>query len=1079
MNLFDTIDDELDLEEFSDRELNRYFDLGCLQSMMTENDPYACKDDNVIDVLSTKLLSTDVILSQELSQLSTDSEQTHMKRSLSTPSHSQSPPVKRQMIDQDVSTTCKQDDLPEFIRLTYPHFQRWILDYNDIVQVLGLSDLQQLLFVQYQTEMYDIKKLIYDLHSKCGVGTLLNNETNLFVDVKIDRSVWLREILESMHDQRRTTVSIVSTDSDSCQQFVRQKIEAAEQEMNRYQDQRRTIEHAHKDSLTSSMIETIRTYLVTHGFRRLHWKRDLKVDLVHNEYRTIILERCFRASNPTREQIDRFKRLCEAKYDVERARRDLIDLKQRVFNQKLPTSIESIDNEQDQSFMPMYINEYERCLQIHKLDTMIGMIRRSEEFYSDKYQQFERLHRQLNETTMSNLLMSIIDEILLQIRDKLRRIYEYRTKQYLWHSHDDQRCTTLQPSMIISARHRFNVDQLKLLTRGPSYIPPCQLLTKIQSASLSMNDYLKQQYAPMKHRLAHIFAKHKLSIAGTLTISQRLHEKFNQLFSVMNVPSEMHQRSTYELSLVDDIRRLLDEDRLVLRRTADNFNQFYLGDAYEFDSQCEQYLENMTFVRCMMEIDHESADSTIRSEVNETVDDINRTIKALQTNSIITTDVANRLTVDMDKVDYPILYFLPDISTLVQDMTMSVSPRFASDQGPTMKLAQYLQSVLRPLVDSVLQSKTFHSPLEFIEKLDYYGHRSNHFKASTLFCCLSIRNFHQLVTHSIMIDVVECFIRDNSVTNRLGNHSLSTIETFLRMFLTNNHFRYKNKVFTFVKGSPASMPLSSTLSNIYVHEWQELIERELRLRDELSGRIDDQMFFTWNGSRDELDNYLKKLQEKQPTVEFDYKINGKLSYFGAWIENRQGQLYTRTDTNSSGQRYTLPYVRGHTKREHADWYRSALNRAVCYCSSVHDFHRERIRLELSLLTAGYSLMFVESHVEHFLGHFQGKTVRYSNDSNVYHSFRLQWLEMTKRKFTDTTHYRMMDHHGRIFRFDYFYELGNRTEFNRYFIELCSTYLEKQRALSKDKFLVLLSTQQRSSLNALLGRYRWFESMKHS
>ena len=72
------------------------------------------------------------------------------------------------------------------------------------------------------------------------------------------------------------------------------------------------------------------------------------------------------------------------------------------------------------------------------------------------------------------------------------------------------------------------------------------------------------------------------------------------------------------------------------------------------------------------------------------------------------------------------------------------------------------------------------------------------------------------------------------------------------------------------------------------------------------------------------------------------------------------------------QPYTLPYVVGHSKVNHSDWIRTALVQAICYCSAVEDFNRERIYIELTCLTNGYSTRFVDSRISHFYDYFQDK-----------------------------------------------------------------------------------------------------------
>ncbi|CAF1563519.1 unnamed protein product, partial [Adineta ricciae] len=111
----------------------------------------------------------------------------------------------------------------------------------------------------------------------------------------------------------------------------------------------------------------------------------------------------------------------------------------------------------------------------------------------------------------------------------------------------------------------------------------------------------------------------------------------------------------------------------------------------------------------------------------------------------------------------------------------------------------------------------------------------------------------------------------------------------------------------------------------------------------------------------------------------------------AHIENQNGTLYSRVYYESTIQRYTLPYVIGHAKVVHSHWFRSALIRAVCYCTSVEDFQQERTYLELTLLINGYSLLFVETHVKHFFNHFHAQTLRFSRSQSAYDNFRQQWF----------------------------------------------------------------------------------------
>jgi hypothetical protein len=93
-----------------------------------------------------------------------------------------------------------------------------------------------------------------------------------------------------------------------------------------------------------------------------------------------------------------------------------------------------------------------------------------------------------------------------------------------------------------------------------------------------------------------------------------------------------------------------------------------------------------------------------------------------------------------------------------------------------------------------------------------------------------------MITHKSLIDTVTYFLQENLATNKLAQVSISTIENLLQLFLYNNMFRYENKIYSIEKGGPQSIPLSSTLSNIYLFEWQKAIIREVEKKDDLFGR---------------------------------------------------------------------------------------------------------------------------------------------------------------------------------------------------------------------------------------------------
>ncbi len=213
------------------------------------------------------------------------------------------------------------------------------------------------------------------------------------------------------------------------------------------------------------------------------------------------------------------------------------------------------------------------------------------------------------------------------------------------------------------------------------------------------------------------------------------------------------------------------------------------------------------------------------------------------------------------------------------------------------------------------------------------------------------------------------------------------------------------------------------------------------------------------------------MQKQQTNVHFQLSIGPNVVFFNAYIANQDGQLYTRVYHDPSIQSHTLPYVVGHSKLSHSNWLRSALIRAVCYCSSVEDFHQERIYLELTCLINGYTFLFVESHVYHFFNYFNAESMRYRLDQTAYHSFRSRWFDYLDMQRTQSDQLQKLDDNDQIIRLYYLYDSGPRCQFNQDFHLCWSKYFKDHPVLSNDKMKIILTTKHFHSLNALLTQYK--------
>ncbi|CAF3392411.1 unnamed protein product [Rotaria socialis] len=497
-------------------------------------------------------------------------------------------------------------------------------------------------------------------------------------------------------------------------------------------------------------------------------------------------------------------------------------------------------------------------------------------------------------------------------------------------------------------------------------------------------------------------------------------------------------------------------------------NTFYLGNRQDFERKAFDYLTKCDAWKCIITKANDTKDSKWRDEVKEIIETMNFLLETLKQRKFIQTDLYNRLIIDPKKVILPYADFLPDVSSKTNEIV--VVPYIVLRNSPTWKIAKYITDLLQPVVDKTLKATTFHDDIDFIHKLNHYVHHDKHLKPTTLFCSIRIVNYYTLDLNKKLLDTVEYFLRDHVISNKLDQLSIQTVKNILYLYLDNNIFCYQDKIYRYEKGSPDTMPLSDILLDIYVFSWQNEIFNQIRRSKDLFGRSKDRIFFTWNQSNKiDLENFLQTIQDHRPNVQFESCIGMNVSFLNAYIENRQGQLFTRVYHHSNLQRYTLPYVLHHSEVEHSNWLRTALIRCVCLCTSIEDFHHERIYLDLTYLTNGYSLEFVESHMEHFFNFFHMSSMRFSNDQSMYDKFRNLLFGYMTKQHQRCDELQEMKNKGQVIQLNYRYEYGPRCEFNKIFHQLWLDYFKEHRSLSKNKINVLLTTRHLHSLNTLLTK----------
>ncbi|CAF4744805.1 unnamed protein product [Rotaria sp. Silwood2] len=565
--------------------------------------------------------------------------------------------------DDDIDNNdAKQDQIPTYLLMNNKSFVHMAQNIIKTIHSINMNDIQQTAVSMHHIAAFHVEKQVTEICLKTVTGTLQESENDL---IEVDRRVWPMQVKPFLLTRGKLTmvpIPIATTTMEThtedeqliCKQILQQRLQDMNQKIEHYQQQL----NEKKNSLigfTSTMEEAIQIYVQDYGVRLLEMKRDLNIAIVTYNYESEILERKYSQDAPNQYQIEVAKRLIDTKRKVEKFKRALLELKQEVFYNKSSISFDSIlvsmptwhNNTTIKDNVPQQLlNKYKKLIQYKKLDLLAIHISQAE----TTYYQFQNIfdyelskmwqnHRNLVKNQgMTTSLIKLIEQRLNNITNRWKDVYNYRIDYFLRNSYDELRhvntnekeqtmkIVCFSASLIIDTTYRFTNEQLQLLGRGPTYVPPCQMY--ISSSNESIDDIVKKQYAPLKHQLMSLFSKYKINLSLKIEIEEKTYNKFKDLF-LKPIPSNLYQRALYEKKLIQSIGYSLNKNNLILRRTADNMNTFYVGNIQDFEAKADKYLTRSDEYKVLIDMDEESNEQPLHTALKDMIESMNSLLEQL------------------------------------------------------------------------------------------------------------------------------------------------------------------------------------------------------------------------------------------------------------------------------------------------------------------------------------------------------------------------------------------------------------------------------------------------------------------
>lgn len=583
-----------------------------------------------------------------------------------------------------------------------------------------------------------------------------------------------------------------------------------------------------------------------------------------------------------------------------------------------------------------------------------------------------------------------------------------------------------------------------------------------------MNELMKKQLQPLRQDLTRLFSKYPVNLSRRMNFEQQLTDLFHQSFN-QPIPSSLHDRFIHEKHILQSIYNQIKTNQLLLRRTANDQNTYYIGQLNEFEEKSKDFLKQSS---CYMFVGQINETMTEQNHIKDIVLFIDNQLKLAFEQKLISKDHLTQLcTSKRTNLKLPHLYFLPETN---DDIHMNVQPRFSSFKySPIQRLAQYLEKLIQSLFDQVCRSTTVLNGIDFFDKFTFFWYQQTKAKKSIQFATFKIHDLYTNISHDELLQALNTLLVNPMIMGRHQHLSIDGILELTSIVLRNNYFIYQDSIYRFVRGCSLNLRLLKLLANIYLHQWQIPLCREIRLKDEFYVRFHDQAFMTWSNSVQDLQQIFNQLEQNLSNdIQMISFIGTDTHFLNCSIENINGRLYTRVYRDTNLQSFILPYFSSHPRLIYRQWYRFMMIRAAQYCDQLEDFQDERRYIEATFLANGYSLDFIEYLWRQFILRFGFSPLQLIYfDNYKYDTFRSEIRRRPSRYQNDSKQqsieYELMKNE-KLFRFYYLYDWGSRSEFQRKFYQLWTTIINEDPLFKNYGLKIILNSKHCYLSNTLVA-----------
>ncbi|CAF5154366.1 unnamed protein product, partial [Rotaria sp. Silwood1] len=266
----------------------------------------------------------------------------------------------------------------------------------------------------------------------------------------------------------------------------------------------------------------------------------------------------------------------------------------------------------------------------------------------------------------------------------------------------------------------------------------------------------------------------------------------------------------------------------------------------------------------------------------------------------ITQKQYEQLSIKSNEVELTHLYYLPK----AQKPGTPLHPIISGLKHPTKKISKFLDELLRPLFNKMASNTTVTCGTEVIKQLHEWSKRD--IRQETLICTMDVMDLYTMISQTEGIMSIKKLL-DYFKIKKIGNIKAEAIIRLCRFVIQNNYFSYNGKYFHQVRGGAMGSPLTLTIANCYMYFYERDIVKQVNNSNGLYLRYIDDIFIIINWPIQHLSKQINRWNELDLNIKLKAQVDHSTNFLDLYIENKNGELFTKVYHKPSYEPYYLPF----------------------------------------------------------------------------------------------------------------------------------------------------------------------------